>query len=109
MGVAGHQNFEYAQGNDGGYPHLSCMDLFECRIHDCNPNFTLAPGELNVVVDMLATLPAKEIAALHEAEPNLTLNRGRSAVQVLGCQGTVLASVALGPSRVRALEALGDW
>lgn len=81
-GTGGHQNFRHRLGNDGGLTHLDCIRL-PCQFHNCNPNFTLAPAELNVVVDLLSTLPALQIAILHEAEPNLTLNRGRSAVQVL--------------------------
>ncbi len=74
--------------------------------HSCDPRLTLAPGELDIVVDLLSELPVEQIAALHETEPNVVFNRNRFSVQVLGCQGTVLASVPLAADQDRESKAL---
>lgn len=102
-----HKNIVHGLGNDGGLVHDTCW-WGSCRLHDCNPNFTLAPSDLDAVVDLLSSLDAKQIMALHEVEPNLAVNPLRSAVQIFGCQGAVLASVALAPEQARQLEALED-
>lgn len=108
LGEGFHTNRYHREGNDGGIWHMSCWSG-GCRMwHSCDPRLTLASSELNVVVDLLPELPAEDLVALHETEPNVTFNRDRLAVQVLGCQGTVLASVPLTSDQHRSLTALQD-
>lgn len=103
-----HTNRFHMEGNDGGIHHMSCWSG-GCRMwHSCNPRLTLAPNDLDIVVDLLSELSAEEIVAIHDAEPNVTFNDRRLAVQVLGCQGTVLASVPLATHQHRAFGMSGD-
>lgn len=104
-----HKNELHPLGNDDGFRHSECWATGGCALwHSCDPQFTLAPSELDIVVDLLAELPAEQIVSLHETAPNVVVNVSRSAVQVLGCEGAVLASIALTADQERELSALGD-
>ena len=100
----GHKNLDIEEGNDTGRTHEDCREESTCFEHACRPTFTLAPQELNTVVELIPRLSIGGLVALHEAEANLSINREREVVQVLGCQGKALASIKLTASQKAALE-----
>ena len=94
-----------AENEHTGEVH-GCATPDTCASHKCAEQTTLAPDELNTVVELIPDLSLRALVALHDAEPNLLLNVERQAVQVLGCQGLVLASVELTPWQKTEL---GQW
>ena len=99
----GHNNHHLPGGNDTGRLHL-CRGAATCFEHACFWSLTLAPHELVTVVDLVSRLSAGELVALQEAEANLSLNRDRNALQVLGCQGKALASIKLTSGQKAVLD-----
>ena len=105
LGTPGHANALMdpdEDGNDKGEIH-SCAYPKSCDAHTCGgppPGGGLASLDLTTVAGLIPELSSDELTAMHAEEPNLLLNLERNAVQVLGCQGLVLASVELTPSQV---------
>lgn len=85
-----------------GWTHEQCQST-GCAFHNCVIGVTLAPEELEDVLQLLPSVPAVDLLAMDDAQPNLVLDMNRGAVQVLGCQGLALASVELTPAQRRDL------
>ena len=102
-GAGVHLNDVTPFGNDDGEVH-SCAGGSGCRDHNCNPNYTMAPDDLRTLIETVPSIPAKTLIAIDQAETNLLVNRDRRAVQVIGCEGLVLASVELTQAQQRELE-----
>lgn len=85
-----------------GWTHELCQPT-GCAFHNCVIGVTLAPEELDDVVRLLPSIPAVDLVAMDDSQPNLVLDMNRGAVQVLGCQGLALASVELTPVQRRDL------
>lgn len=89
----GHQNVPTEHGNDKGGPHEYCIRE-GCSFHSCGgPG--LSAADLDTLVDLIPQLPGRDLAELAASEPNLLVVAKRSMVQVLGCEGLVLASLEL--------------
>lgn len=84
------------EGNDQGEVH-SCAYPKSCKAHSCGPPPGMAYHELTTVAGLIPELTFDALITMHHDEPNLLLNVERSAVQVLGCHGLVVASVELTP------------
>ena len=97
-----HLNESTPYGNDGGELH-ACVGDAGCSAHQCDPTFTLAPDDLRTLIQMIPAIPASTLADIGRTEANLLLNQDRRAVQIMGCEGLVLASVELTPTQQREL------
>ena len=51
------------------------------------------------ILEIIPEVPGQQLLAMDEAEPNLLLNLERQAIQVLGCEGLVVASVEMTPGQ----------
>ena len=98
-------------GNDGGTDH-DCQ-LGTCDIvggehdHSCDRMAELVPPEaLHELLELIPQIPTRLLMAMDREDPNLFVNRNRKAVQVLGCQGLVLASIDLTTAQVGVLDSL---
>lgn len=101
-GAGAHLNESTPFGNDGGEIH-ACVGGSGCYPHQCDPTYTLAPDDLRTLIQMIPSIPANTLASIGRAEANLLLNQDRRAVQIMGCEGLVLASVELTPDQQREL------
>ncbi len=101
-GAGAHLNESTPYGNDGGELH-ACVGGAGCSAHQCDPTYTLAPDDLRTLIQMIPSIPASTLASIGRAEANLLLNQDRRAVQIMGCEGLVLASVELTPAQQREL------
>lgn len=102
-----HINYAHSGGNDTGRQHPCWDGSSSCFEHACNPHLTLAPSELALATKLLPRISLQKLLAMHETEPNLNVSRQRSAIFVLGCQGSVLASVGFTDAQKRESAALG--
>ena len=101
-GMGAHLNESTPFGNDGGELH-ACVGGAGCSAHNCNPNYTLAPDDLRTLIQLIPSISAETLTAIDRVDTNLFLNPGRRAVQIMGCEGLVLASVELTPAQQREL------
>ena len=95
---------------DGEYssPSHSCHDRHigcDGGIHQCRRQ-ALTKGDRDTLIRLVQTMPADELVAVDAAEPNILVNWERQAVQILGCGGTVVASLAWTPSQASGFDAL---
>ncbi len=104
------------EGNDGGKAHGSC-EPGHCaetkgeHVHKCESSSMaqlLSPEALEDMLDLIPRIPTQELLAMDRVEPNLLFNGNRRAVQVLGCNGLVLASVELTAAQAIAFDLLLD-
>ena len=97
-------------GNDGGTDHGNCQ-LGTCDIvggehdHSCDRMAELVPPEaLHELLELIPQIPTRHLVAMDRDDPNLFVNRNRKAVQVLGCEGLVLASIDLTTAQAGVLD-----
>lgn len=81
--------------------HVGCFGA----VHHCARD-ALAKGDRDTLIRLIQTMPADELLAVDATEPNILVNWKRQAVQILGCGGTVVASLAWTPTQASGLEAL---
>jgi hypothetical protein len=81
--------------------------MMGCEYHHCQVSFApLSPEDLDRLLDLVPALRANDLFALHEKEKALSLNYDRQAVQVLGCDDLVVASVPFTPDQIRGLRSV---
>jgi hypothetical protein len=106
-GGTGHQLKWGELGNAdqyrGGHEH-PCFEALDCSpYHDCPPHgntdLALAIQAVDRILELIPEIPGQQLLAMDETEPNLLLNMERQAIQVLGCEGLVVASVEITPDQ----------
>ena len=103
-----HEVTEPPGGSGHSGPVHECHDRHSnCTggIHKCARD-GLAKDDRDTLIRLIQTMPADELLAVDAAEPNILVNWKRQAVQILGCGGMVVASLAWTPSHALGLEAL---
>ena len=106
-----HNNESVIGGNDGGKQHSWC-ELGGCsgsgeHDHSCDRMAELvSPEVLNEMLELIPQIRTQQLVVMDREDPNLFVNRKRRAVQILGCQGLVLASVDLTTTQAAALDSL---
>ena len=108
---ATHNNASAVGGNDGGKEHNWCEPggCSESGEHDhsCDRMAELVPPEaLHELFELIPQIQTRQLLSMDREDPNLFVNRRRKAVQVLGCEGLVLASIDLTPPQAATLALL---
>ena len=67
----------------------------------------MARSDRDTLIRMIGTMPADELLAIGAAEPNLLINWKRQAVQILGCGGSIVASLGWTRTQSAGFDALG--
>lgn len=91
-------------GSDGGGDHDCLATDLGCSYHDCN-GLVISLHDLERLMQLLPQLDGQELIALGSSDLGLLINRDRGALQVLGCNDLVVASVPLSLEQVVWLEA----
>ncbi len=94
-------------GDHSGRTH-PCEDFHSgcnSKYHECGVK--MARSDRDTLIRLIRMMPADELVAIDTAEPNLLVNWKRRAVQILGCSGTVVASLGWTPTQSVGFDALG--
>ena len=67
----------------------------------------MATSDRDTLIRMIGEMPAEELLAVDAAETNLLINWKRKAVQILGCGGSVVASLGWTRTQSVGFDALG--
>ena len=109
-GYTGHQLTWTPLGNADQFLGMGAHDCYEgisCSPHDCpdhgKTDLALAIQAVDGILELIPEIPGQQLLAMDEAEPNLLLNMERQAIQVLGCEGLVMASVEMTPGQMADL------
>lgn len=85
-------------GEHDCYEGISCSPVHDCPDHG-KTDLALTVQAMDRILEIIPEIPGQQLLAMDEAEPNLLLNVERQAIQVLGCEGLVVASVEMTPGQ----------
>lgn len=95
-------------GTSHGGSYHGCLGTeMGCDYHGCG--ISLNPGYLERLVDLVASLPRSELLEMVELEPNLALNAERGALQVVGCDQTIVATMPFPPEALGSGQTAGSF
>ena len=98
---------EFAPGAEFSGPTHECKDTHpgcDDPYHECG--LAMTRNERDILIRLVISMPATELMAIDVEEPNFQINWKRKAIQILGCGGTVVASLGWTPDQRSEFDTL---